>query len=178
MGWLYPYSTYTRELLIKHLRRPERFGDRAKLLAATAVGNNHWYLVQNLDSGRVLICLDRMAGGRRNNPGWGFKDLCEYDGPYEYNCPLHYLDKASTPEPGSHAVAWRECVKQYHAQRSARPKPVSGALVEYGVDSYRLEGPAVSARRGWLVSRISDGVRFRMSAKQLANAKFLSVNAA
>jgi hypothetical protein len=178
MGWLYPHSTYTRELLIEHLRRPERFGDRAKLLAATAVGNQHWYLYEDLDTGRIIIGLDKMAGGGRSRtPGWGYKDMSEFDGPYEHSCPLHYLKKASAPEPGSHAAAWRERVRQYHAERSARPKPVSGALVEYGRHSYCLEKPA-AARRGWFVARTSDGVRFRMSARQLASAKFVSVNTA
>jgi hypothetical protein len=169
MGWLFSWSIFNRKEMIESLRRPERFGSGIELLHSTAVGNNHWYLAKTLETGKIWIGLDLMAGGGRKGEGWGYKDLTEHSGPYVYNCPLHFLDKAS-PATG-YAVEWREKVRQYHAQRAARPVPKEGAVVEYGGHDYRLLR-AASPRKGWHVIRTSDGVPFRMSASQLSKASF------
>lgn len=170
MGWLFSYSIRSRKDMIEHLRRPSRYGDNLELLHSTAVGNNHWYLVRVIATGHVWIGLDLMAGGGRSGEGWGYKDMDESFGPCQVNCPLHFLEKASPPT--GYAIKWREQVRQYHADRAARPKPVSGAIVEYGGHCYRLLS-AAGPRRGWHVARTSDGMHFRMRAQQISHAKFL-----
>jgi hypothetical protein len=175
MGWLFPYSTRTRADLVAHLRRPERYGDSNELLHSSVVGNNHWYLCRHKETGRVWIGLDRMQGGARREPGWGYKDMDESMGPVEVNCPLSFLSQASEPE--GYAVEWRERVRAHHAAKKARPKAAPGAVVEYGEHRYRLREPA-GAHKGWYVDRVEDGMRFRMRAKQLAHATFVEGAAA
>ena len=172
MGWLFSYSIRTRKDLIESLRRPERFGQGIELLHSTAVGNNHWFLAKTLETGKIWIGLDMMAGGGRTGEGWGHKGMSETAGPYVYNCPLHFLEKASPAE--GYAVGWREKVREYHAQRAARPVPKEGAVVEYGGHDYRLIRP-VAPRRGWHVIRTLDGLLFRMGASQLSKASFKEV---
>ncbi len=43
-------------------------------------------------------------------------------GPYEVSCPLKYLDMAPVPR-GDDAVAWRQRVRDWHAQRKG-PGPL------------------------------------------------------
>jgi hypothetical protein len=124
-----------------------------------------------LQANRIVIGLDKMAGGGRSIEGWGFKDMSEDEGPYEFNCPLHYLEKASPPE--GFAIKWREKVRMYHAERADRTLPAKGLVVQHGDSCYRLEHPA-ARRGGWYVTRTTDGTRFRMPANQLAKAKFLT----
>jgi hypothetical protein len=47
-------------------------------------------------------------------------------------------------------------------------KPTAGMEILYGEERYRLEMPA-GTRRGWIVTRLSDSQRLRMSAKELAS---------
>lgn len=166
MGWLFMCDPGVgRKQLVERLRRPDRFGENAKLLQACTVGNHHWYLVQTGD--KVRIGLDLMQGGGRNQ-GWGYKDMDESCGPCQYDVPISYLAKAS-PATG-YAVAWRDEVLKRHAERKAKSEPVKGMIVEYGGHRYELWNPA-GPRKGWNVVREPDGAWFRMSAYQLAKAK-------
>lgn len=174
MGWLFSYSIRTRKDLIESLRRPERFGQNIQLLHSAAMGKNHWYLAKTISTGEIWIGLDMMQGGGHTGDGWGYKDMSEHAGPYVYNCPLHFLDKAS-PATG-YAVAWREKVRKYHADRAARPVPTQGAIVEFNGIEYKLVRP-VGLRRGWHVVRTSDDVPFRMSVLLLKQASFKGVPA-
>ena len=173
MGWLFSYDPgFGRKQLLEDLRSPRRFGEHIKLLQSSAVGNHHWYLAKTTkpDGSEVTwIGLDLMQGGGRNQ-GWGYKDMSESMGPYYYDCPITYLDKAS-PAKGC-AIEWRAKVRSYHEAKKKRPKPVAGLVVEYGGHQYKLLGPHWSgARKGWNVVRVSDGCGFRMGARQLAQAK-------
>lgn len=168
MGWLFSQRWSNRAEMLAHLRRPERFGESCELLRTTAVGNNHWYLARVKATGVVWIGLDLMKGGTRSQPGWGYKDLDESVGPVEVNCPLSFLDAAS--EPTGYAVDWRQHVRDFHAKKKARPVPVAGAVVRYGGADYLLEHPW-APRKGWAVTRVSDGARMRMKAAQLAQAE-------
>ena len=167
MGWLFTWHDTKEELLERRLRAPERFAAHCELLQSSVVGNNHWYLVRVYNSGLVYIGLDKMAAGGKNE-GWGYKDMSEFCGPVEVNCPLSFLAKAS--EPTGYAIEWREKVRQYHAKRKAKKAAIAaGVDVKYGNECYRLDFPA-GPRRGWSVCRISDGRPFRMSARQLSDS--------
>jgi hypothetical protein len=174
MGWLFSDRWATRADLVKHLRRPERFGENRELLRATTIGNNHWYLVRIKDTGRVWIGLDLMQGGGRHNPGWGYKDLDESVGPCECNCPLAYIKAASPVEAGvGYAHDFRERVRRYHAKMASKRAPEPGLVIKSGDHEYRLDSPAGPCR-GWIVSRVGDGARFRMPAAQLSRALLAS----
>ena len=89
MGWLFSPQWETRADLVRHLRRPARFGDRLQLVRASVTGSHHWYLVRELATGQHWIGLDLLQSAQGD--GWGYKDLDETAGP--------------RPGPGS-ARAW------------------------------------------------------------------------
>lgn len=173
MGWTFPYTTNTRKDLLAHLRRPERYGPNQTLLKSTAIGNNHWYLCKNNASGTIWIGLDKMQGGTPCEPGWGYKDMDETMGPVEVNCPLSFLDKASAPT--GYGIEWREKVREFHAKKNARPEPKPGMVVKFGDHEYKLNHP-VGPRKGWSVTRVSDGRGFRMSANYMGRALYAVVS--
>ena len=166
MGWTFCWEMRSRQAMLIYLRRSTRLVDHWEVLKSTAVGNNHWYLYRNKETGRVSIGLDLMAGGGKD--GWGYKDLSEDYGPGQVNCPLSYLDQASEAE--GYAVEWRQKVRQFHAQKAERPNLAAGLHVIYGEAEFKLLNSA-GPRRGWNVERTSDGRQFRMKAVQLARSQ-------
>jgi len=166
MGWLFSPRWTTRADLVRHLRRPERFGERLQLVRACVTGSHHWYLVRELATGQHWIGLDLMQSGRAD--GWGYKDMDESVGPNAVDCPLAYLD-APHAEPVGFAGPWRDRVRAYHADRRAKAAPVAGAWVSYGGRVYQLQRPA-GPRRGWHVVDVF-GLAYRMKARQVSQAK-------
>ncbi len=158
--------------MLTYLRRSTRLVDHGEVLRSTAVGNNHWYLYRNKETGRVSIGLDLMAGGAKD--GWGYKDLSEDYGPGQVNCPLSYLDQAS--EAVGYAVEWRQKVREFHAKRAERPTLAVGLRLIYADVEFRLLKSA-GLRLGWNVVRISDGRQFRMKAVQLARSQVVTPEA-
>ena len=169
MGWLFSPHWETRADLVRHLRRPARFGDRLQLVRASVTGSHHWYLVRELATGQHWIGLDLLQSAQGD--GWGYKDLDETAGPCVVDCPLAYLD-APHAEPVGFAAQWRERVRAYHlgrqAMHQAKPRPAPGAWVSYGGRVYQLQRPA-GPRRGWHVVDVF-GHGFRMPARALAQA--------
>lgn len=168
MGWLFTWNSTKEELLVR-LRSPSRFVEGCELLQSSVVGNNHWYLLKD-KTGLISIGLDKMAAGGKNE-GWGYKDMSEFCGPVEVNCPLGFLAKASPPT--GYAIEWREKVRAYHAKRKEKKTLTPGIVLKYGPHCYRLDRPA-GARKGWNVYRLSDSMSFRMSAKQVCAAVVVS----
>lgn len=169
MGWLFSPSWATRADLVRHLRRPERFGDRLELVRACVTGSHHWYLVRERATGLHWIGLDLLQSGRGD--GWGYKDLDESVGPTACDCPLSYLAAPHADRDGW-ALQWRERVRAYHADRQARPALAAGLLVRFGGRVYSLLEPAGS-RRGWRVRATDTGDTYRMPAPYLARAERL-----
>lgn len=165
MGWLFSPSWATRADLVRHLRRPERFGDRLELVRACVTGSHHWYLVRERATGLHWVGLDLLQSGRGD--GWGYKDLDESVGPCAVDCPLAYLAAPHADRDGW-AAQWRERVRAYHADRRAKPARVAGAWIQFGGRAYRLIEPA-GPRRGW---RVADemGDTYRMPAAYLARS--------
>ena len=172
MGWTYCWEMRSRQAMLTYLRRSTRLVDHWEVLKSTAVGNNHWYLYRNTETGRVSIGLDLMAGGGKD--GWGYKDLSEDCGPGQVNCPLSYLDQAS--EAVGYAVEWRQKVREFHAKRAERPTLAVGLRVIYADVEFKLLKSA-GPRLGWNVVRISDGRQFRMKAAQLARSQVVTPEA-
>lgn len=167
MGWLFSPSWATRADLVRHLRRPERFGDRLELVRACVTGSHHWYLVRERATGLHWIGLDLLQSGRGD--GWGYKDLDETVGPTACDCPLAYLAAPHADRDGW-AAQWRERVRAYHATRQARPALAAGLLVRFGGRVYSLLEP-IGPRRGWRVRATDTGETYRMPAPYLARAE-------
>ena len=167
MGWLFSPSWATRADLVRHLRRPERFGDRLELVRACVTGSHHWYLVRERATGLHWVGLDLLQSGRGD--GWGYKDLDETVGPTACDCPLAYLAAPHADRDGW-AAQWRERVRAYHAARQARPALAAGLLVRFGGRVYSLLEPS-GPRRGWRVRATDTGETYRKPAPYLARAE-------
>lgn len=164
MGWSFNWGIHAKSDMVAYLTRPELFGDEYELVRFSVVGNNLWYLSRRKVDDQILIGLDLMEYGGKKM-GWGHKGSSETSGPSEVNCPLSFLAEASAPT--GYAIAWRQAVRQYHANRAARAKLKPGDVVTFDGAEYRMQRPA-EPRRGWIVERVSDGKTYRMNARQFA----------
>ena len=168
MGWSYDYVDIGRDAYIERLTSARLYSQDYEPLEHRVVGNNVWQLVLHKPTGRKLITLDMIAKAR--GEGWGYKGMSEDAGPYQVNCPLSLLNKTSPiTEADGYAFGWRQKVREYHAKRANKPKPTAGMVITYGGHQYRLDAP-YAPRKGWRVTRVSDGATFRMRAKQLSAA--------
>lgn len=166
MGWSFAMSpSHDKKACVARLTAPGRYSPGYTALRHSVVGNHLWTLLECPD-GRITIALDLMAGGGKQGMGWGYKGVDEESGPYVYDCPLSLLDAAS--EPVGYAIEWRLRVRAWHAKKRS-DKCFAGRVVDYGGHRYRLDNPA-GPRKGWAATRLSDGLRFRINAKQLAHA--------
>ncbi len=63
-----------------------------------------------LNQNYILVCLLRYS--KRDN-GWGYKPMEEACGPYNYSCPLKYLEMCPIVKNNN----WRDMVKHYWQER-------------------------------------------------------------
>ncbi len=146
-------------------------GAVATVLAHRVIGNRLWFLAEaktGEHAGRKWIGLTLIDC--RNDQA-AVKRMDETCAPFYYDCPLTYLAQADAPA-GPYAGPWREKVRAFHANRSARQASIRpGGRVAYGDHIYVLQRHL--GRYGWDVARESDGVIFRMKARQLGSATVL-----
>lgn len=163
MGWSFNCIDYGKDAFIQNITSAKHFSEGYTPLAHRIVGNNVWQAVRRPD-GSVFITLDLIA--KERNGGWGYKGLSEDMGPCEKNCPPTLLKMCTEPQ-SEYAKNWREKVLAYHAAKKVKPTP--GMVIKSGSTEYRLEQP-YAPRKGWIVTRTTDGARFRMPSAQLSRA--------
>lgn len=143
-------------------------GASSTVLAHRAIGNRLWFLAQTRSGeqpGRKWIGLT-LIDSRRGEVA--VKCMDETVGPYYYDCPLAFLAQADAPV-GPYAGPWREQVRAFHANRSARRAAIRpGVRVTYDGQVYVLKRSL--GHRGWTVLRESDGLILRMKSRQLRHA--------
>jgi hypothetical protein len=165
MGWLFCKSS--KEALVNHLLDPNQYSN-VKIVDHALRGNHLWIQFEQSD-GKRLVGLCLLGSSRRAFPTWGYKDMDETMHPYYYDCPLRLIDTATEPlNEGS--AKWREAVREYWKKKASKPRPIMGMRINYGGVSYVLNEKAQGNRRGWVVTRISDGQLFRMKAHQVSAA--------
>jgi len=137
MGWLFSQGQTKDELVNRRVKNWEndsedkegnKFHAAGKCIAHTLRGNNLWTVweITKTPIGENVIVesfryigLDLLSNDR--GYGWGYKDLCESDGPGDVNCPLSYLKMVPVPD-SQYAAPWREKVKAYHAEKAQKTK--------------------------------------------------------
>jgi hypothetical protein len=148
----------------------QNVGAFAAVLAHRAIGNRLWFLAQTRSgelAGRIWIGLTLIDC--RNGQA-AVKNMDESCGPYYFDCPLAFLDRADPPV-GPYAGPWREKVREFHANRAAKRAAIrAGLRVSYDGRTYELR--YCLGHRGWEVQR-DDGLIFRMKARQLQRATML-----
>src|ERR1700686_2897560 len=110
MGWSYRVNPQSKKSLIEERVKTQSNseGKTWTVIAHAVRGNNLWKVVevkQASGESEGYIALDLLGTGGRNE-GWGYKDMCEIEGPYYYSCPLGYL--GMVPEANAE---WREGVR-------------------------------------------------------------------
>lgn len=142
MGWIFSTRPATKAAFVKQLLH-EQFSDgRWELIDQSLRGNNLWTLVRpSAEESGPFIVLFRL---QRQDGCWGYKDMDESMGPYYYDCPLGFLDRAPEPEGhnrnhGGTGRTWRDHVRDYHAsQRQRQPRPRVGDVIR--LDPVRFPG--------------------------------------
>ena len=177
MGWLYGWNS--KQELVKHLEDLEENANYT-IVKSTTIGNHWWAVIEgkpgsSLEGERLaVLCL---LGSHDRE--WGYKDMDETMGPYYYDCPISYLSMLTEPRNDS-ARAWREQVKKYNDDK-AKAKTLKSLLKEgstvvvYG-NEYKLT--RYLARKGWEACRVSDGMLFRITARQINQGIMAMLNAA
>lgn len=136
MGWLYSESWSTPTAMRNHLRDElTRSGYTIKKDALTKRAHNYWAAIEKEGRTSILLCL---INGSPRGGGYGYKDMDEFMGPVEEDCPESLLALASPipdcADPAACAAAdetfrrcsscwareWRTRVRAYHADRRAR----------------------------------------------------------
>jgi hypothetical protein len=116
---------------------------------------------------------------QRSRGEFGYKEVGEECGPYQYDAPLkmiNMLDRLA-PDAGGYALKWRAAVREHHAKKRDRLKLAPGMRVTIGSSDARIY-ELVEPRRtwrgraaGWYVIEVATGTRYRMSAAHAARAR-------
>ncbi len=166
MGWLFMQDRNSLEDLVAHFRAPGYWREGWKILKDSVVGYHYWAAIRRPD-GRTFVFLALMQNGRQN--GWGYKDLCCSMHPYHYDCPLSILAATAEPAPGSSAAEWRAKVREHHCKKGQTKSLLkAGNVVSYAGISYHLDKSL--GRKGWSVTRVTDGAKMRLKARQANEA--------
>jgi len=98
----------TKQEIVKMLLTPNADSNP---VAHRLIGNNLWTVLEH-GRGERFICLFRLE--HEKGFGWGYKAMEESTGPYQYNCPVQFLDVVPVPTFSPYAEAWRAKVRAYH----------------------------------------------------------------
>lgn len=148
MGWLYSSGWPTASAMRDHLREElTKSGCTIKKDALTSYGRRYYAAVVNpkLDSGKAHIFVALINSYMESGARWfGYKDMDEFCGPCEVDCPLSVLDAAdplgddptvwgykTAAEGGfKYATDWRAAVRKYWADKAAARTAAKG--LKYG----------------------------------------------
>ena len=108
MGWLLGWNS--RSEVIKHLN--EDVGTGCTLVKSCIKGSTQWQVIDT-PKGRYIAC--NLIGGSKD--GYGYKDMCEGMNPYQYSCPLSYLE--ITPVASEE---WRVEVRKWNEAQKGKSK--------------------------------------------------------
>lgn len=134
MGWLYPYHTTTKKLLVEDVLATWKRCEGI-VHATKCVKDGMWILgtPKGFDKPFIGFYLMKKAQGL-----WGYKDMEEACHPYYYDCPIDWLDKAAVMNQ-----SWRDGVIKHHSDKAAvklaRTKLVKDKSYLVG-GSWRLHG--------------------------------------
>lgn len=130
MGWLFPYGSTRKNLIAERISNWHRTSEDGIEVKTTCLAHCYrggrfsgvlwsvWERNFTIDakeakpSARWIGC-DLMQF--RSPHGWGYKDLDESMGPYNFSCPLKYLNLVPIERFGGN-VDWREGVLLYYAR--------------------------------------------------------------
>ena len=182
MGWTYFGDYNQRETRADIIRREfehaatERHPVAYGFEYITERGATVYAIMWRETVGAPRVYFGMVFMTKRAKGEFGYKDVSEDCGPYQYGAPLKMINMLDqlAPDPSGYAAKWRAAVRERYAARRARPVLAVGARVILGDREYEL----LSERRslytgraaGWNVVDVRTSGRYRMSAQQAARA--------
>ncbi len=128
MGWLYGSEWNSASAMRDELRRSLTAADYTIVKdALTSYGRHYYAAVKSNKTGKTNIFVALLAKSR---DGWGYKDMDESMGPYNYDCPLGILNAADPVEKLysgwalETATNWRAKVRAHWARPKVEPLTV------------------------------------------------------
>ena len=130
MGWLFSRQHKSKKDFIAHRTRTQRIqcGTIYTCLAKSVRGKTLYTVWEVVYPGKPphrFIGIDLLS---KTSDGWGYKDMCESDGPYKHDCPLKFFDMVPEP-PNEYARKWRERVKEIAEGAKKRRKMLKNIKV-------------------------------------------------
>jgi len=174
MGWTSSYnwekpSDVRDEILAGYARQSDRFEVLDHKM--TGYGRRWWMLLRCKKDGGAYddIIVLYLINPSYQGSGCAYKDVEESMGPYEVDCPLSLLDRASDTTY-EYAVKWREGVRAYHAAHKAGASAFkAGQKVELYGRVYTL---IKKVKRSWVAS--CDYTTYRITPKHFGNMEVQS----
>lgn len=168
MGWTSSINWYNKSVLIKDRIKGET---AFKCIAHQCKGNTLWAVWElqedrgGIKKGKRFISCDLLRKFPRGE-GWGYKDMDESMGPYQYSCPMKYLDMV--PEVSNEK--WRQGVKQYweHRKYVSSLKPGDYVKMKEGINPNEFKIVSAKPLRG---TALSTGILYRLKADQIKPIK-------
>lgn len=167
MGWTSSTRWYNKSVLIQdRIKGEEAF----KCIAHQCKGNvlwTVWEITQQRGehpAGTRFIGCDLLRKFPRGD-GWGYKDMCESSHPYQYSCPLKYLDMVPVA-----SEKWREGVRAYwdHRKYVSSLKPGDYVKMKDGITPNEFKIVSAKPLRG---TALSTGILYRLKADQIKPIK-------
>lgn len=182
MGWTYFTDHNARETRAAIIRREFEHAPTEKNPVAygfeyiTERGATVYAIMWRESAGAPRVYFGMVFMTKRAKGEFGYKEVGEECGPYQYDAPLKMINMLDelAPDPSGYAAKWRAAVRERHAAKRARPVLAAGMRVLLGEREYEL----LSERRslytgraaGWNVVDVRTSGRYRMSAQQAARA--------
>lgn len=182
MGWTYFADHNARETRAAIIRREFEHAPTEKNPVAygfeyiTERGATVYAIMWRESAGAPRVYFGMVFMTKRSKGEFGYKEVGEECGPYQYDAPLKMINMLDqlAPDPSGYAAKWRAAVREHHAKKKARPVLAPGMRVLVGGREYEL----LSERRslftgraaGWNVVDVRTSGRYRMSAQQAARA--------
>ena len=129
MGWSFTYGASRKDIiadLIKSYTGSTR-SEQGKTIhhsytniAHCFVGNTMWAVVELKRWNETGIeCTERFISCillQKSKEGWGYKEMSEGMGPYQYTCPPSYFEMAPTLNQDS--LNWRKLVLEFNKKKA------------------------------------------------------------
>ena len=135
MGWTFPYGATRRQAIAEVTagwKLEDGSGVGCETLRHCARGNVVYVVMESTRRNGEKYRFIAVHLLQRSEGDWGYKSMDEDMGPYNYNCPVSYIELAEEMPPsegmGKNANAWRAEVRRRAALRSR--KYTVGQIVE------------------------------------------------
>ena len=169
MGWSFNWSpSFGKEDLINRFLSKGFFVEGCSVIDSRVTGSAFWAVLEH--DGKRAIWLALMAPGGKDE-GYGYKGIDETSGPSRVDCPMVLIRQCTEPT-NEYSRAWREEVKNHHAQQASLQKMQreikAGLRLECAGMTFTTMQPAgPGSRQGWVVKQEGTGKLFRMPASQV-----------